>query len=307
MAQTVKTHYEVLELTPSATLQDVKKAYRKLALKYHPDRNPPTEKESATIQFRQVNEAYETLSDPDKRRQYDQDLKYGRFDSGTTGGGSSSGGGPTATTSTPYAAQQQHYAFYHGGPSHPQPHHYRYRDPFAQFNDLFQNDPFFNEAFRDMDDLFAKTFQQKHPNHHSGTTTTTSQQTQQQQHQQLQRQQPKSWGRWIADCLGIDFQIQTSSTTIGPDGRAHTSHSSTSYGGGNNNRNRPAQHHQAGSTYTSRTTRTVIENGQQVTIQSLERDGNKIEEKYVNNALVQRRINGIPEQQLQNIAGGAEL
>jgi DnaJ-class molecular chaperone len=289
MAQTMKTHYEVLELTPSATLQDVKKAYRKLALKYHPDRNPPAEKESATIKFRQVNEAYETLSDQDKRRQYDQDLKYGRFDSGTTGGG----GGPATT---PYAPQQ-HHAFYQGGPTHH--HHHHYRDPFAQFNDLFQNDPFFNEAFRDMDEVFAKTFQQQHPNHRSGTATTRQQA---QQQQQLQPQQPKSWGRWIADCLGIDFQIQTSSTTIGSDGRARTSHSSTSYGG---NRNRQVQH-QAGSTYTSRTTRTVIENGQQVTIQSLERDGNKIEEKYVNNALVQRLINGIPEQQLQNI-GGAEL
>ncbi|CAB9529458.1 protein DnaJ [Seminavis robusta] len=270
------THYQVLQVTPSATLQEIKKSYRKLALLHHPDRNPPEKKEEATVLFRRVNEAYEVLSDPEQRRQYDLELKGGR--TSAFHHGSSSGSNP---------------AFHH----HHRHRRHNYRDPFMQFNDLFQNDPFFQEAFKDMDDLFAKTFQAQHPSQQS-----------QQQHQQQQRafgvvdnskkQQPKSWGRWIADCLGIDFQIQTSTTTIGPDGRPQTSSTQTSYG---NSRRR--QH----STYTSKSTRTVIENGRRVTIQSLEKDGNKIEEKYVNNELVQRLINGVPEQQYRIDTGRTDL
>lgn len=254
-----QTYYEILEVTHDASLQDIKKAYRKLALKHHPDRNSPSEKKAATVKFRQVNEAYEVLSDEERRRQYDLELRQGTASAGQREGRSSE-----------YHGRPTHHGMYrHGRP---------YRDPFAQFNDLFQNDPFFQEAFKEMDDLFAQTFQEQH-----GTARSVQQQP-----------QKKSWGRWIADCLGIDFQITTSSTTIGPDGRPQTSYSSTSYGG---NKRQSAYQSSSSSTYTSRSTRTVIENGQRVTIQSLEKDGNKIEEKYINNQLVQRLINGIPEQQ----------
>ncbi|KAK4509402.1 Fatty acyl-CoA elongase/Polyunsaturated fatty acid specific elongation enzyme [Mucor velutinosus] len=61
--------YTTLEIAKSATPQEIKKAYRKLALRYHPDKNPNCED-----QFRSVNHAYEILSDPQKRRIYD---KYG--------------------------------------------------------------------------------------------------------------------------------------------------------------------------------------------------------------------------------------
>ena len=53
-----KTHYDVLEIEQSATLKDIKKAYRRLAVQFHPDRNRGNEQE-ATIKFRQINEAYQ--------------------------------------------------------------------------------------------------------------------------------------------------------------------------------------------------------------------------------------------------------
>eukprot|EP00977_Amphora_coffeiformis_P008965 scaffold2033_cov164-Amphora_coffeaeformis.AAC.4 len=270
------TYYDILQVSrSSATLQDIKKAYRKLALKHHPDRNPPEQKEAATVLFRQINEAYEVLSDTEQRRLYDLELLQTN--------NSGAGGSSRPPTTGGYNAQ------YTTAPFHSRRHGRPYRNPFEQFDDLFQNDPFFQEAFKDMDDLFAKTFQEKHARQH--------------QQQKSKKQQPRSWGRWIADCLGIDIQISTSSTTIGPDGRPQTSHSYSSYGGNNrrnnNNNNHAGRSGTTSSTYTSKSTRTVIENGQRVTIQSLEKDGNKIEEKYINNALVQRLINGIPEHQYQ--------
>lgn len=67
--------YEVLGLARDADANDVKKAYRKLAMQYHPDKNPGDEK--AEQKFKEVSEAYEVLRNPDKRRQYDRFGKSG--------------------------------------------------------------------------------------------------------------------------------------------------------------------------------------------------------------------------------------
>lgn len=66
-------YYKLLELDKSATKSDIKKAYRRLARKYHPDLNP-NDKE-AQARFQQINEAHEVLSDPEKRKKYDE---YGK-------------------------------------------------------------------------------------------------------------------------------------------------------------------------------------------------------------------------------------
>jgi len=66
-------YYKTLELERSATKTDVKKAYRRLARKYHPDLNP--DDDSAKKRFQQINEANEVLSDPEKRKKYDE---YGK-------------------------------------------------------------------------------------------------------------------------------------------------------------------------------------------------------------------------------------
>lgn len=66
-------YYKVLEIDKTASAADIKKAYRKLARKYHPDLNPNNKE--AEKKFQQINEANEVLSDPDKRKKYDQ---YGK-------------------------------------------------------------------------------------------------------------------------------------------------------------------------------------------------------------------------------------
>src|SRR5690348_15879087 len=62
--------YEVLGLARDATPDDIRKAYRQAALKYHPDRNPGDA--SAEARFKEATEAYQVLSDEEKRRRYDQ-------------------------------------------------------------------------------------------------------------------------------------------------------------------------------------------------------------------------------------------
>ena len=62
--------YQVLGVEKSATEDDIKKTYRKLAVKYHPDKNPGDK--TAEEKFREATEAYEILKDPQKRSRYDQ-------------------------------------------------------------------------------------------------------------------------------------------------------------------------------------------------------------------------------------------
>jgi curved DNA-binding protein CbpA len=70
----VKDYYKILELEPSATLADIKKAYRRLALQYHPDKNAG--KEYAQAHFIEIKEAYEVLTSPSKKQVYLQQRWY---------------------------------------------------------------------------------------------------------------------------------------------------------------------------------------------------------------------------------------
>ncbi|MDT7945913.1 MAG: DnaJ C-terminal domain-containing protein [Cyanobacteriota bacterium PSP.bin.10] len=72
--QNFKDYYKILGVSKTATADEVKQAYRRLARKYHPDVNPNDK--AAEEKFKDINEAYEVLSDPSKRRQYDQFGQY---------------------------------------------------------------------------------------------------------------------------------------------------------------------------------------------------------------------------------------
>ena len=65
-----RDYYEVLGVEKTATEAEIKSAYKKLAIKYHPDRNP--DNPEAEAKFKEAAEAYEVLHDPQKRQQYDQ-------------------------------------------------------------------------------------------------------------------------------------------------------------------------------------------------------------------------------------------
>lgn len=83
-----RDYYEVLEVSKSASVDEIKKAYRKLAIKYHPDRNPGDAE--AEAKFKEAAEAYDVLHDPQKRQQYDQfgfDVPGGGFGGGNPFGG----------------------------------------------------------------------------------------------------------------------------------------------------------------------------------------------------------------------------
>ena len=79
-----RDYYEVLGVAKNATDAELKSAYRKLAKKYHPDMNPGDQ--SAADKFKEASEAYSVLSDPEKRRQYDQ-FGFAAFEQGASGGG----------------------------------------------------------------------------------------------------------------------------------------------------------------------------------------------------------------------------
>ena len=85
-----RDYYEVLGVSRSASKDEVKKAYRKLAMQYHPDRNPDSTE--AEEHFKEVNEAYEVLSNDDKRRRYDQFGHAGVGSSASSEGGGQYGG-----------------------------------------------------------------------------------------------------------------------------------------------------------------------------------------------------------------------
>lgn len=112
-------YYAALELSRNATTQEVKQAYRKLALKWHPDKNLE-KKEEAEKKFKEINEAYEVLSDEKKRKVYDQ---YGK--EGLEGG----------------AKRRRHY---HG------------RGMDSMFEEDFS--PFFQFSFRNPEDVFREFF-----------------------------------------------------------------------------------------------------------------------------------------------------
>ena len=86
-----RDYYEVLGLQKGASEEEIKKAFRKMAMKYHPDKNPGNKE--AEEKFKEVNEAYSVLSDPDKKSKYDRFGHAGVDPNGMGGAGGFGGFG----------------------------------------------------------------------------------------------------------------------------------------------------------------------------------------------------------------------
>lgn len=122
----MKDYYGILGVEKSATPKQIKKAYRKLALKWHPDKNIDN-KEAAEEKFKEISEAYQVLSDPDKRRLYDS----GGFD-----------------PNRPNSGRADFSHFHDFGDFG-----FQFKDPFEMFKE-FDRDGFFGD-FHDNDDFFS--------------------------------------------------------------------------------------------------------------------------------------------------------
>ena len=104
MAESKRDYYEVLGVPKTADEETLKKAYRALAKKYHPDANPGNKE--AEAKFKEASEAYSVLSDPQKRQQYDQ-FGHAAFDPGAGGGGAAGSAGIPAAASVAASAGEE--------------------------------------------------------------------------------------------------------------------------------------------------------------------------------------------------------
>ena len=134
-------YYDILGVSKGAPADEVKKAYRKQALEWHPDKHKDN-KEAAEKRFKEINEAYQILSDVEKRRAYDQ-FGHAAFSPGGMPGGFGAAGGPSAQTGR-YGPFTYTYTTTGGGPFAG----FDFGDPFEIFEQFFGGATPFRRAAR---------------------------------------------------------------------------------------------------------------------------------------------------------------
>lgn len=140
-------YYKILEVSRNATNQDIKKAYRRLALKYHPDKNPASQKEEATNKFKLISQAYEVLSDEKRRRTYD-----------------------TPPSSSSQSSSRHHHHHHHNHYTDPF-FSFAFRSPEEVFNEFFgASDPFSDLFFSDLLRTNRSRNNNNNPRQHQSTS-----------------------------------------------------------------------------------------------------------------------------------------
>ena len=121
---TQRDYYDILGVSKSASAEELKKAYRKQALQWHPDRNKSAD---AAEKFKEINEAYEVLGNPQKKQTYDQ-YGHAAFSQGGGSGGFAGGQGPFSYSYTSYGDQAGQGSPFEG---------FDFSDPFEIFEQFF--------------------------------------------------------------------------------------------------------------------------------------------------------------------------
>jgi len=230
MARDPQRYYKSLGVAQDADSDVIKKSYKKLALKWHPDKNP-NNLEEATEKFKAVSEAYAVLSDPNKRREYDLTGSVssaggsGRRAGAQANGGWGRGGGHTFHSDFTFQSANDIFNTFFGG-----------RDPFKQ---LFQ----FDRGFDDDDDFFFGGFGgsglgtrssmgPRHGINHSSSVFDRMTRNHNDIFEQMGRAQTATTfsstfgGSRDMGSMG-SFSSISESTTIGPDGRRITKRTTT--------------------------------------------------------------------------------
>lgn len=135
MSSEKSDYYDILGVSKGASAEELKKAYRKQALEWHPDRHQGSDKEAAEKRFKEINEAYQVLSDPQKKSAYDQ-FGHSAF---SPGGGGFHGGNPFGGNSGQWGPFTYTYSNSGGMPQD-------FGDPFDIFEQFFGGASPFRQA-----------------------------------------------------------------------------------------------------------------------------------------------------------------
>lgn len=263
--------YDTLGVPKTASAADIKKAYRKLALKWHPDKNPE-QAELATKKFKEISQAYEVLSDESKRRMYDQ-----CGDEGLKSGGAS-------RSHNDFNFQHDFPNF--GGMSFGNMGGFGFRDPFELFREFFEG----CDDFEDLLNPFGMQGRTSSRSRSNGNARSNSNQ----RSRNCNSSDPFGMGGFGNFGMGgmmhsmSPFGMQASFDLGGFGGGSSMTSFSSSFGGGF-----------SGSGGSMSSSSTTISNGKKVTTKKVVQNGKETVHVYENDVLKSHKVNG--EEQLGRI------